>query len=841
MMMRGLTQSSEYSIHLWIWTLFCGVAGGVFCVYVLASLAGGQGKLLMPLDDVYIHFQYARQLALGQPYVYNPGQPPTSGATSFLYPFILAFGYLIGFQGLNLGLWAMLVGALALLASMQAIYRLCRVMNAPQWLSIFIAVLFAVNGSVSWHSMSGMETGLMCCFTLWTLYAVMQQQPRHFIVFATALALIRPEGSVMAVMASGVMMLRVWHQNPASMRPKIQKIAPLFIPILALGLQPLVNWLITGSAVASGNQSKSILGMVPLIPEVVIDRIWTNFTRLWLELLNGAQGDIIYLPLLLGILPLVALGLLLLKKQYRGIGFLILLWMISVSAAVSTLDTAFWHFKRYQMPLMALAFPLSGWLLAHVWEVIKNSRRRYSLALLALVIFGLMIPQSFQQFLFFYALNVNYVYQQPYQMARWLQANTPEDATVAVHDTGMMRYMGGRTTLDIVGLTTPNAAEYWRNGPGSAAEFIMREQPDYIASYGRGHGYGLVLLANTSLYGEPLAAFPVNLQQEYNVALAADFQGIYQPDYVSQQFREQALQTTIQNYLTDFRLVDSLNVGDILSEKAHAYTWSNSRAPEGFPTDVLEATYLDCVENCLLRDGGRRINGEERFTVAVTPGEDVLLITRVNPMHRVEYNVYADGEFVGTRFLPQERGRWLEVPTLIPAELVKDELLTIRIKINSDTGDYLPYYHLIYQGHYVPDTPQNAPLITWQAGAIALIGLSSQIQGQQLIIDLMWFTPTGARSDTKIFAHLYPDLSSHFVAQTDVRPGNNALSPGNWLPGTLHDTIVVNLADVPPGIYLPAIGLYDPVTFERLHVVSLDDRFTAHPDGRITWGEVVVP
>ena len=71
---------------LLIWTLFCLTAAAVFLAYAFASLAAGRGQFVLPLDDVYIHFQYAKQLAHGQPYVYNPGQTPTSGATSFLYP-----------------------------------------------------------------------------------------------------------------------------------------------------------------------------------------------------------------------------------------------------------------------------------------------------------------------------------------------------------------------------------------------------------------------------------------------------------------------------------------------------------------------------------------------------------------------------------------------------------------------------------------------------------------------------------------------------------------------------------------------------------------------------------
>ncbi len=86
------------SRRLFIWLLFCLVTGAIFLTYAFASRTVGRGEFVLPLDDVYIHFQYARQLANGQPYIYNPGQPPTSGATSFIYPYILAVGYLLGFQ-----------------------------------------------------------------------------------------------------------------------------------------------------------------------------------------------------------------------------------------------------------------------------------------------------------------------------------------------------------------------------------------------------------------------------------------------------------------------------------------------------------------------------------------------------------------------------------------------------------------------------------------------------------------------------------------------------------------------------------------------------------------------
>lgn len=860
--------------NLIAWTLFCLVAGSVFVLYASVSRAGGQGDWLMPLDDVYIHFQYSRQLALGQPYVYNPGQPPTSGATSFLYPYILAFGYLIGFRDLALGGWAMIVGALALLASMQAVCRLGRGANAPYWLSVLGGITFGLTGSLAWHYMSGMETGLICTLVLWTLVFFVETAPESgripipFIIFATLLALIRPEGSLMAVWASLLIIVRLWRYMPK------RRLLLLLLPIVALGLQPLINMLTTGSSVASGNQSKSLFGLIPFDLGVVIGRIIDNLVRMLREFFTGMGEQGAYMPFFIGPLALVTVIFILVRGNlgdpvdrsytspsdesiqrsrfsWRLTALLILGWWGLVAMAAATLDTAFWHFKRYQMPTMALFVPVALWGIAILLRLVsgrvagtgqdiagRGRPRPYDLAWSVLYIIAILFPALgiFSQFLTLYAYNVSYVAAQPLPMARWLVANTPPDAVVAVHDTGMMRYMGGRTTLDIVGLTTPGAADYWRNGPGAVAEFLMQNQPDYIASYGKGHGYGLALLAQTSLYGEPLASFAANIEPNTNVALAADTQGIYQPNYDAQAHRAGTLQASVLPYLQGFMLVDEINVADSVSEKAHGYRWTSVRAGEGYPTDVLEADYLDCLENCLLRDGGRRISGEEEFTLSVTPNQDVILVTRVNGMSRIDYNVYANDVFVGTRYVPRERGRWIDVPTLIPASLVTSKTLTITIKVNSAEGDYLPYYHLVYQGAYTPATPPPIePVVTFQDGAIQVMQIEPRLEDNTLSLDVTWYTLQGAKGDTSIFVHLYPedDPDAAQIAQTDTRPGHNALPPGNWLPGIVSDTITMNLDAVPDGRYRVAFGLYDPVTFERLMPTITTGEMSTSADGRV--------
>src|SRR5437870_12103606 len=54
-----------------------------------------EGQLGFPMDDPYIHFQFARNLAHGAGFSFNPGEP-TPGATSPLWCILLAAGHVLG-------------------------------------------------------------------------------------------------------------------------------------------------------------------------------------------------------------------------------------------------------------------------------------------------------------------------------------------------------------------------------------------------------------------------------------------------------------------------------------------------------------------------------------------------------------------------------------------------------------------------------------------------------------------------------------------------------------------------------------------------------------------------
>ncbi len=801
------------------------LAAGALLAYVVIPTVTRGDELLLPLDDVYIHFQYAQQIANGQPYIYNPGLPPSSGATSLLYPYLLASGYSLGFHGLALGVWALLIGTVALAASCWLLLQMAQSAGLPWWASWLMVAAFVLTGSIGWHYMSGMETGLLICLMLLTLYAMLKSRFALGVFAAALMAGTRPEGAIMAIVVAALIPLTYWRHVPR------WQLGFAALPVLAIGLQPLVNRVLTGSGQAAGSSAKSILGMVPPDVTVIATRIAGNFGRTWWEFLTGySVREGLYLPMGLLLLAVVGVVWLLRTTPRRwDVALLTLGWLGGGTLAVATLDPAFWHFKRYQMPFMALLFPLAAWGLVVLWRW----RRATLPALLTLVVASAAISSiGFWQA---YQLNVGYLQQQQLPMAHWLRDNTPQGAVIAVHDVGMMRYVGERTTVDLVGLTTPGAADSWRNGPGAVAEFLERynPRPHYVASYT--DALGLSYLADTGLYGDLLAEYPVTLDDRRNVALAGAYQGVWAIDWAATTHAPMPKQPYPLQMADSMTLVDEIDVADLQSEAAHTYTWANDERLPGFPTEVYTFGYAACATNCTVQDGGRRINGEERFTLQTQPGQDVLLVTRVHPAHAGSYTVSVDGVPIATRTLPSSPGTWTDVATLIPAQYVSEQT-TITVQPHTPGGHYMPYHHWAYQGAFEQRAASGTPVASFDE-VLLMRSVQTRVEGNTFTLDYTASHIGTERADYRAFVHVYADLDAPPLAQADRYPLDGATPPGNWLPGEVHDTFVVDLSNLTSGTYTTAIGFYDPASGERLLPTS---GVHATRDGRLILGEFEV-
>ena len=119
-------------------------------------LAASDGTPAVPLDDSYIHFQFARSFAEGHPFVYSPSTLPVAGATSLLWPLLLAFPWALGAHGSLLIPWAWGFGFLFLgLLAYEASRAAFGLVGAE--LSWFAGVLVLAFSANTWFAASGME------------------------------------------------------------------------------------------------------------------------------------------------------------------------------------------------------------------------------------------------------------------------------------------------------------------------------------------------------------------------------------------------------------------------------------------------------------------------------------------------------------------------------------------------------------------------------------------------------------------------------------------------------------------------------------------------------------
>src|SRR5690349_8385866 len=126
-------------------------------VWAAASVwrAGG-GQLGAPLDDSYIHFQFARTFASLHPFEYSAGQGRVPGATSLLWPALLTPAIWLGASGQGLIAVTWLLGFGALFGQACEVYLAGR--RFMHWTFAFSAgCLVLCLSANTWFAASAME------------------------------------------------------------------------------------------------------------------------------------------------------------------------------------------------------------------------------------------------------------------------------------------------------------------------------------------------------------------------------------------------------------------------------------------------------------------------------------------------------------------------------------------------------------------------------------------------------------------------------------------------------------------------------------------------------------
>jgi arabinofuranosyltransferase len=147
-----------------------------------------------PLDDAWIFWVFAKNLATGYGFSFNPGEP-VLGTTSLLWVLVLAGSYLVTNSVVFISkFW----GVIFSLGAVYLTYRICLLLT-PQKKTAFLGVLtFALVPPIIFGAVSGMEISLatfLFCLTLFFHLKEMGQKQKTFFapVFGALCFIARPE------------------------------------------------------------------------------------------------------------------------------------------------------------------------------------------------------------------------------------------------------------------------------------------------------------------------------------------------------------------------------------------------------------------------------------------------------------------------------------------------------------------------------------------------------------------------------------------------------------------------------------------------------------------------
>ncbi|AUX39406.1 hypothetical protein SOCE26_007970 [Sorangium cellulosum] len=714
------------------------VYAGACVLYAAVAFYGSMhrqtgGMWSAPLDDVFIHFDYARATARGYPFEWSEGNGFSSGNTSLSYPFILALGYLIGFRGLLLMQWAAIVACASTLGFLLVGGRILEPLG--RWAKYLLPPVALSIGALDWSLFSGMENAFH--LGVWALNALAALSlagaageageageaagraaapPRRIarLGYAAGLAgallyATRPE-SVVCVAALSVyaaLAVRRAYGARAALATLLRASVPGAIVCVA---QALANRAFTGEWAASGAIAKLALNN----PYMTAEEKWNTYEFLLTYVVarntNHHFADALPWGWLVPALALLPLAF----RRTRAIAALLWIHVVGWLALVALNGQVRWQNERYTMPAVAWLLLLAAMGLALLvartapgsevhtaaerapgtpeapagrWARLTAAARalggrapgrgalggrgarvawaaRVALGLALAALFWVhQLPRMRDQIWFFGRASRNIRDQHLVAGKVLAELNVRR---VLVGDAGALLYASDRPGLDLIGLGGYHDLPFARagvHGLGASLELIERiapeERPDVLAIYPTWWG------ELPAIFGQRIVGIPV----VGNVICGGAEKVIYRADWSPLARGEGPA-----SLRADERVVDELDVADLVSEREHDYTFPRPQA--GFVVFSVLPDPRDPGRDRF--DAGRIIPGgrSETARLRAPRAGGGRLVVRTAASRPAVIRAAADGRELGQLALRKSDG-WTEASLDLPDDLPETFTLTL--------------------------------------------------------------------------------------------------------------------------------------------------------------------
>jgi hypothetical protein len=468
----------------------------------------------VPLDDTWIHFQFAENFAKGYLFQYNFGEP-TAGTTSPLYVIVLGTASLVI---KNFIVSSVLISSLFNLFCCILVYKISLLifkgkyfspdnfngnLNNFRFLSFLASILTVLTGRFVWAGLSGMETTMFTFFCLMAVYYHLKNLEKSSFTYIPSLlfalaALSRPEGFLLYsiyILLELVNFFKFKRDSTLLLNLLISVLlfSALTLPYFIFSYQLSGNFL--------PNTFRGQGGNFDFIPD---------FNYLRIAFILFIRDNLI--TALLYVLAVI-FYFKNIKRNFYELRYLnlIFLWIILLPLISSVVIPNWRHHVRYLIPLI----PFINIIAVYYFAVLLKSKfinkiknrfrtRRMVTAVLLMASFIYYVVYSIAL-----GKNTGNINDQQVKLAEWVNKNVSRDETIAVNDIGAIKFINKNRIIDMAGLVTPEMLQYGKYNTvdriDSVNYLLKKNNVTYIIIYDQWYKdfldkYGAGLTFVTSAY-----------------------------------------------------------------------------------------------------------------------------------------------------------------------------------------------------------------------------------------------------------------------------------------------------------------------------------------------------
>jgi hypothetical protein len=442
-------------------------------------IAGAAG---FPLDDSWIHLHFARNLAEGHGFSYNPGTA-VAGSTAPLWTLLLGAGGVVAGPSIWL---AKTLGTAATVAAGILTRRAALAWGAGAALALGAGIAVVCTGALAWGALSGMEVSLAAALVAAALLAHARDRTVSVALLSSLATLARPE----AILLVPALLLA---------RPLTLRRATVFIVVPVLALAPFVAFCLATvgtplPATAAAKVEGGLLGWLAGVSEparvTFLARPW-DFLREWTRWLFTTHA---LLAPLAGIAMIAAWWR---PGRALAVPALVLGGHPLAMALLAPYRGPAFQEGRYSMHLLPLAF---------VAIAAVAPRVRGWWAVPAVALYLALAPAALSPAAVRYGWAVQNINGMQVHLGRWIDRELPPDARLAVNDIGAIAYFSRREIIDLMGLVTPAVLPYRRDGEEGVLRFVLERCPTHLVIF--------------PSWFPGLAAMEALFEERYRIALA---------------------------------------------------------------------------------------------------------------------------------------------------------------------------------------------------------------------------------------------------------------------------------------------------------------------------------